>query len=156
VTLWIDQWSGSGFTYDSRRIFSGCPIADLEFSKRQPFNPLDLFQSQDEQIVYRLKQSPKTPYLFWFLQGLGIYSINLYSFLIVLLCEKAFYLTFMKHLKKWWKSLWLVEKDMQTVETRIQNLHDSGPVNKEQILEILIGVHMIHDVTESAWNNLNE
>ena len=158
VTLWIDQWSGSGITCGQSRIYSNCPIAKLELSRRQPFNPIDMFKTQDGNLVYRLKRNVKTPYLFWHLQGLGfpVYcsSFNLYAFLVVLLCEKAFYLTFMKTMKNWWKRFWVIGEDMQTVERRLQDYHDNGPVSREQVLDILTGVHLKCNMIDEAWNFL--
>lgn len=159
VTLWIADWNGASMTVGNDRIWSSCPVAELELSQRKPFSPIDIFQNEDGSIVYRLKRSPKTKYLFWTLQSLGfpIYcsSFNLYTFLTVLLCEKAFYVTFMERHRKLWESLWVVTEDREKLERRLQDCHDTGVINRDGVLDLLTGLHLKCDAIEISWKYLS-
>ncbi len=161
VTLKLLDFSTSSCTIEKNlRLYSKNVVADEQL-KNKTFTPI-LDTVNDEVMVYKLKDPKKYPkaivlYNYMKHLGLPIYSssFDAYAFMIVLMSDKSFYVTFQKYdkLKNFWKNMWVNKEDFKKINERLENIHDEKiSISYEDVLTLLNGLSLRCDMIENGWN----
>lgn len=114
--------------------------------------------------IYRLKDpdnSFKETILFMYIKHLGlpIYqsSFDIYSFMIILMSEKAFYNALMNNdkLYKLWRNMWL-PSEFEIIQDRILDLHEQeDPMKRsDNVIRVLAGLGLRCDMIDYGWTIL--
>lgn len=163
ITLKLENFSNSGCTVlESKiRLYSTSVIAEEQLKKKN-FEFIIETSNDNNIITYKLKDPNKylkSSLLFMYLKHLGLpvysSSFDAYAFMIVLLCERAFYSTVMsdKVLSNFVKKMWINESDFQKVINKIISYHEKfSSVETPDVLRILSDVSLQCDMIDFGWN----
>lgn len=172
VTLKLTDFATSGCTVlpnrkDKKylRLYSKSVVADEELKKRiyEPIiETVSLNQEDSKVTVYKLKnpcKCVKASILFMYMKHLGLpvysASFDAYSFMMVLMTERAFYTTVVSdaQLSKFWRGMWTNSDDFDKINERVKEFHEkSKNVTTDDILKILSDLSLRCDMIDFGWN----
>lgn len=151
----IDMWNSSA-TFANVHYFSK-DIKDELYMERNIFIPEFETSRIDGSQLYRLSSDNISLYMAIRSIGFPLFSgsFDMYFFMTSLMCDKHFYLNFMKDnkLKRIWKLMWLPEQ-FPKIEALIIKQHNLDmPVNNfENIINIIKGFWLRCDIIKYVWN----
>ena len=167
VALKLEDFRTSGCTVTSNniRLYSKSIIADEVLKKKTIIPIVETNNYEGGNVtVYRLKDPikyVKSKYLFLYMKHLGLpvyaSSFDAYSFMIVLMCERAFYTSVMSDskLKTFWKNMWISKEDFNIISERITNYHEkTTPIESLDVFKILTDINLRCDMIDFGWEKI--
>ena len=176
-TLKIADFSKSGITIKGinnslLRLYNRSEMAEnqieavpyrplIQLVKFFPYTSEGKHERPSTHVIYRLSNSSsyiKYNLMFIYLQHMGVplyqSSFDAYSYMIMLMSNKAFYGAVMEDTKLFsiWRSMWLPE-EFDDVLDKIRILH-SGEITPMKILSFLSKHGLRCDCTEMVWTSL--
>lgn len=162
VALKLDDFSNSGCTIlnNYTRLYSKSIVGDEEL-KKKTYDPIveTNHYENGKVTVYRLKDPVKyikSNILFLYMKHLGLpvysSSFDAYSFMIVLMCERSFYISVINDLvlNAFWKSMWV--SDFDIISDRIRNYHEKSSISPIDVYSILSNINLRCDMIDFGWN----
>jgi len=170
VTLKLADFSVSGCSVIKKdgkqlRLYSKSVVGDEELKKRiyEPIIETVNLENVDGKVtIYKLKnpcKCVKASILFMYIKHLGLpvysASFDAYSFMIVLMSERAFYSTVTSdsQLSKFWRNMWVNNEDFEKINERIREFHEkSKNISLEEVLKTLSELSLRCDMIDFGWN----